>query len=159
MTVANSSMRDAFAAHFDTTREIPLVNKVFLDAIRGGAATVDAVYTRVEITLREGLRVAAKSRDTERHTKLDNIIYFFEHFPEEACDYAGYYLWWETLTKAEKDAIRAEVKPQYIEEAMRHQPASEKQVSYLRSLGYNGQVLSKKHASDIIDAITKQGAA
>ncbi len=148
-----------FAAHFDATTEIPLVNTIFLAAIRGGSSTVDDVYTAVEISVREQLREAAQHRNKERHAKLDNMIYYFEHYPEEACQYAEYYLWWETLSKEEKDKEREPTRIGAIADHQRQQPASEKQITYLRSLGYSGAVSSKKHASDIIEAITKQGAA
>lgn len=159
MRTIDHTTRDRFASHFDPTTEIPLVNHIFLRAIRGGASTIDGVYTRVEIALREDLRDAALRRDKERHAKIENIIYYFEHFPEEACDYARYYLAWERLTPEQKRAARAAQDNPGRDARMATQPASEKQIAYARSLGYTGEITSKLHASQIIDGLTKRGAA
>lgn len=154
-----ATCRAAFAAHFDAKTEIPLLNAILLTIIRDGTVDVDSAYTALEIALRDGLRAAASRRDKERHAKLDTIIYCFEHFPEEACDYIGYYLWWESLSPAEKQAEREPQRLAAVANHQRQHPASEKQMAYLRALGYSGPVASRKHASDIIEAITNRGAA
>lgn len=156
--LSHDTTRTAFAAHLTRDYE-PLFNALVLRVIRQGPTTEDQAYTDVEVTLRERLRGAARFRNKEEHSKLDHIIYLFEHFPDEAYGYVAYYVAWERLTPDQKATIKSARAQEGIGNHQRQQPASEKQIAYLRSLGYSGPVASKKHASDIIEAITKRGAA
>lgn len=146
----------AFLAHFPDNEKSWITN-VFLAAVRSGANTVDAVYTSVEVSLRERLRHAAKRRDKIDHEKTDHAVYNFEHYPEEACDFAEWALAWERLTPAEKAERKAENAKPHIRAYHEGQPPTDRQVAYCRSLGHTGPITSKAHASAIIETL-KGGA-
>lgn len=152
MTAETTTDRRAFLAFFPDHEKSHLTN-IFLQAVRAGAADVDAVYVAVEVDLRERLRAAALHRDKDSHEKIDTYLYYFEHFPESACDFADWALAWERLTPAEKARERAAKAAPHVREHMAGQPPTERQLAYLRSLGWRGEVASKAHASELITAL------
>ena len=156
MTAETATDRRAFLAFFPDHDKSHITN-IFLHAIRAGATNVDTVYRDVEVDLRERLREAALRRDKDTHAKIDTYLYYFEHFPESACDFAAWALDWERMTPAEKAREKAKKAAPHIHSHMQGQPPTERQIAYLRSLGWQGEITSKAHASDLITAL-KAGA-
>jgi hypothetical protein len=71
----------------------------------------------------------------------------------------GYYLWWESLSKAQKAAYKAPKRQQHIDEWMELKPPSEKQLSLIASKGYRGEPPANMwEASRIIGKLLKKGA-
>lgn len=142
----------AFLSYFPDARKSWVTN-LFLFAVREGADTVDAVYTAVDISLLDKLHRAAAYRDKEQHAKLDEMLYYFEHFPEEARAFARWALDWERLSPEEKVRIKAQKSAGHIKTVTQGQPPTERQIAYCRSLGHTGPITSKAHASEIIEML------
>jgi hypothetical protein len=152
MTAEATIDRRAFLAFFPDHDKSHITN-IFLHAIRAGAPTVDIVYRDVEVDLRERLREAALRRDKDGHAKIDTYLYYFEHFPDAACRFAAWALDWEKLTPEQKAKEKAKKAATHIHSYMEGQSPTERQIAYLRSLGWRGDITSKAHASDLISAI------
>lgn len=73
--------------------------------------------------------------------------------PDLALRVAEWAVWWDSLSPAEKDRIRAPQREHYRREYMQEQVATEKQLDYLRSLGHQGQVENRLHASELINSL------
>jgi len=80
----------------------------------------------------------------------ERIVSPFDTYFDEAVDSARWAIQWDRLSDPEKQRVKAE-------RWMAEQPPTEKQVKYLRSLGYDGEVESKLHASELIDRLLKEG--
>lgn len=74
----------------------------------------------------------------------------------KAVGYAMYLIDWERLTPEEKKRIKQARGTEYAKEYMRTQEPTEKQLSYLKALGYTGAAPENKaQAGDLIDKILK----
>ena len=76
-----------------------------------------------------------------------------EYHPLDAIDFARWAVWYESLSDEERTARKAERGELYRRQWMDTQPATSKQVSYLRHLGWAGKVKSKLHASELIERL------
>lgn len=146
----------AFLAHFPQEQRSQVTN-IYLSAVRQGARTAGDVLTRVTIDLHSRLRQAAQYRDKETHAKIDNIIYFFEHYDEDAEAFARWALAWERLSPTDKAKHKAGTAREAIRAHMDREDPTEKQIAYLRMMGYTGPIDSKAHASALIDIYMRGG--
>lgn len=146
----------AFLVHFPQEQKSHVAN-IFLAAVRQGAQTAGGVLTRVTIDLHERLRRAAHYRDKTEHTKIDNILYYFEHYDEDAEAFARWALAWEKLSPAEKARHKAGTAREAIRAHMDREDPTAKQSAYLRKMGYTGPIDSKAHASALIDIYLRGG--
>lgn len=85
----------------------------------------------------------------ERAALLDDFKKRLETM--EAFEYANYVLNYEQLPAAEKLGIKEQRANEAKNSYLGQQPATEKQINYLRKLGYKGEIESKRHASLLID--------
>lgn len=65
---------------------------------------------------------------------------------EQRCKYCNTFLKW-----AKQDKNLGKHKNKYINEWLEGQPATDKQIEYLKILGYKGEVKNKLHASELIN--------
>lgn len=67
-------------------------------------------------------------------------------------------LWWESLSIAEKAAYRRPQQERAIQAWMEGQPPTERQMAYLKSLGYTGpEPSSRAEASRLIESLKRVG--
>jgi len=76
----------------------------------------------------------------------------------EAFEYAHYVLGYEYKPYEQKQAIKSERAEQIKQKTFGQQPATDKQVRYLRFLGYTGKVETKEQASGLIEQLLKKTA-
>lgn len=76
----------------------------------------------------------------------------------EAFEYAHYVLGYEYKPYEQKQAIKIERAEQVKQKTFGQQPATDKQIRYLRVLGYQGKVETKQQASDLIGELLKKTA-
>lgn len=138
----------AFLARFPTTRRSYVAN-TFLFAVRHGATTPDQVLARVRQSLHEA-KAWSWSDDIER---IDLLLTTMDEHPDEAHAYAIWALAWERLTPAQKERHRAGKSETFRRAYMEQQPATARQIAYVRALGYAGEVTSKAHATELIDRL------
>lgn len=83
----------------------------------------------------------------EVRTKYIGLCLAIEDYPEEAAALAEYCY----LSPGEKAQLKAEASERHRAEWMRQQPATQKQVAFLRQLGHRGPVADRQAASAEIE--------
>lgn len=141
--------------HFPNNRRAYVAN-AFLYAVRAGARTPLQVLIAVNHTLEETRARALRwSQTSDTAARSDDLYGVLHEHHDEAMAFARWALAWEALPQAERDRIKAEKGAVYRQAYMEQQPATDKQVAYLRALGYQGEVTSKAHASELIDQLQR----
>lgn len=148
----------AFLDHFEDLKRSGVTN-LFLSAVRSGAQTVPGVLIAVDADLDRVLAIARQNRDARRLLIAAEIAAALIDHVEDARAFAQHCLDWEALPPAERAALKDQRAAEGRRQWMATQPATEKQIAYLRSLGYAGAVESKAHASDLIERYKRKGTA
>lgn len=126
---------------------------LFLRSVRAGERTPDGVAREALNDLRAHLRESLASRVNTDTLALQRLISVVLAHPSEALLLAGEALAWESLPGHERTAIKDARADHYRREWMEAQPPSEKQLAFLKVLGYLGPVQSKQHAGELIDQL------
>jgi len=92
-------------------------------------------------------KTKAENLDLARRLKSDR---------DEAVKFAQYVIWRENLTPEEHARLKAIQAEEGRRAWMETQPPTEKQINYLRLLGYEGEVESRGHASQLIDELREE---
>jgi hypothetical protein len=149
--------RRAWLAEQPQKRQSTVAND-FLHAIRGHAA-------RLPQEVLAYARQAAVHRSCSQWNTPQERAYWQQvarEIREEkraaALAFAEWCLAYESLDPEAKRQLKAGRGEQYRVRWMAAQPPSEKQIAYLRALGYQGEVQSKAHASELIDSLRGAGA-
>ena len=150
----NEAEGKALLEYFPKLKRSLIMNQ-FLAAIReGGAAIASDVldWVRWDTLNRRRSRYASQESidlQCELASRLESA---------EAYKLAEYCLWWESLSRDEKEKVREPNKQIYIKKHMATQPPTEKQLNYLASLGCEEVPKSKADASDLIEKyLNKRG--
>lgn len=123
------------------------VDSTFLSKVRDGITEPQAIVAGVCRELL-GKMISARRYGNERIIERNReYLEIIDSYPDEVLDYALWAVEWEQLTDAEKQSIKRGRGEHYRREYMSQQPASEKQINYLRHLGWTGEVKSKLHAA------------
>lgn len=139
-----------FQAHFEPRQRGHIAN-AFLSPVRNGETEPHRVVSAVRHDLlAQAVKWKRWGNYPEGRKRNEQIVSLIDAYFDEAVDLARYYLWWEGLSEPEKRHMKAE-------RWMAQQLPTEKQVKYLRSLGYTGQIESKLQASELIDKLLKEG--
>ena len=126
---------------------------MFCSAVRLGGRTVDAVLTAVRADVESRLRSARRYGDAARIQQFSAFRDYLDTEQVTARAYARWILGWESLSIAEKDKVKAEQGAEHRQRWMAEQPATERQIQYLRALGWTAEVSSKAEASELIDRL------
>ena len=124
-----------------------LAANMFLEAIRFGIMEPDQACETIIAT--------ARHEKYPRKNKLF-IADHIEKFPFEAGSLINYYLEWENLSTEQKEAARIEQSKDFRLMHMANLPPTEKQIQYLRKLGYKGSIGNREQASEMIDKLVKR---
>lgn len=138
-------MKRDFLNHFEPRKRATVAN-LFLYAVRRGITFPHRIVSAVRHDLLVG---AIRWGNHDGKERNEHIVTVIDAYPDEAFDYAKWAVWWESLSYAEKQRIKAE-------KWMAQQPATDKQTKYLRALGYHGDIESKLQASEMIDKLLKE---
>jgi hypothetical protein len=128
----------------------------FVRAVRAGGTTPAGVVARVQQTAERLVRDAAAWGNTharEGHPPLQPLLDALATDPEGAAALAEWAIAWERLSPEEKARIQKEQGAYYRRQAMARQPATPRQIEFIRALGWRGPVESKAHAGDLIDRL------
>ena len=131
------------------------VANTFLYAVRAGARTPLQVLAAVNETLRETHARSLRWNMVDTVGRTLEVLTVLHYCHDEAMAFAQWCLSWEQLTPAEKERQRAVKGAAHRQTYMEQQPASDKQVAYIRALGFAGEVTSKAHASELIDRLRR----
>jgi len=109
--------------------------------------------------IRKGEKQPARILQFDKNYEPDWYKPFIRALQEQyskALDYVRYLLDWESLPPEQKQKIKQTRGREYAKDYMRTQPATEKQLAYLKGLGYTGAAPeTKAHACELIDKILK----
>lgn len=138
--------------------------KRFLDPIRAGVATPDAVVAAARSDVRAKLTDAlywADRRgggdDDDAVAVLSRVLAALADHPKEALRCAVYYLAYEALPPEEKAKVKRQHTADALNALWQQEPATEKQKWFLGRLGYDGPVegLRKREASQLIERLKR----
>lgn len=130
------------------------IGNMFCQAVRQGAEEVSAVFASVrrQCTHRLGTDwINREQRDVYMQVSQSIGSYDSE-------DFAKHILWRESLPDELKFKLKNEAKSAGLKNKMSAEPASEKQLAYLKSLGCQVVPKSKLEASELISQFLKQAA-
>jgi hypothetical protein len=123
--------------------------------VRTGARTPDAVLERVSKQILRQL--TAPSLEPDRRAQLFEVGARLSTERQDARRYAQTVLAYEALPPEARARVKAARQAEHLDAWMATQPATEKQLGYLRMLGHRVSApLSKRDASDLIDALVHQ---
>ena len=148
--------RKRFLEYFEL-RERSLVSNLILYQIRDGVSDATQVLRGVRTGLHKQTaryRQYNQQNFVRRNQKILNTL---SVHPDDALALVEWAFWWERLSPEEKQAIRQEASETYRRQHMDSQPPTERQIKYLRSLGWPGEIESKLDASEKIDKLLKEG--
>jgi len=139
--------------HFPQARRSAVVN-LFHYSVRAGASHPDAVLLAVTHEVRRRL---AWCRDPAQHAPFEQVRAALQSAHAEALAYAESVLAWESLPADERERRKAARAREYQREHMRRQPPTDKQLGYIRSLGYSGpHPADRLAASELIDQLLQR---
>jgi len=141
-------MNRDFLNHFDPRQRATVAN-LFLPPVRQGVIEPHRIVSAVRHDLLMQAVRWKRWGNLKGKKHNEQIVSMIDLHFDEALDLARYYLWWESLSAEEQRRIKAE-------KWMAQQQATDKQINYLRALGYAGEIESKLHASELIDKLLKE---
>jgi hypothetical protein len=145
--------RDTFLSYFPTTRRSFVANW-FLNAVRHGMRTPSTVLAYVEAEL-DRAQAWVRHWSDDSQERYDQLAAAIAEHRTEALAFSCWALRWETLTPEQKRAHRAQGGEQYARAWMEQQPATERQLAFLRALGHTAAVESRQEASDLIEQLRR----
>ena len=130
------------------------ITNVLLARVRAGAHSPEAVVDDALRRLRE--RIGGWGKEDPQVREMLGLL--IRH-RADALLFASWCLAWEQLPAAEKERQKAARGDEHRRVWLDQQPATAKQCDYLRALGYEGEVKSKRHASELIDRLKQARAS
>jgi nitroreductase len=135
-----NDLRRKFLEYFEPAKRSTVAN-TFLTPIRKGMTDPDLIITEVYEKAR---------RDKEKHYISDTIFSYLS----EAFKYVSYLQDWEHLPDSEKQYYKNIQAKKAVKAYMAKEKPTDKQLSYLKALGYTGPAPeSKADASELISTI------
>jgi hypothetical protein len=144
----------ALLERFPNARRSYVAN-TFLYAVRAGARTPGKVLADVEHELSETAKRSRRWGFSETVERTETMYSILNEFHDEALAYAAWAIRWEALPPAERERQKRAKGEVHRQAYMEQQPATDKQVAYIRSFGYQGVVTSKAHASSLIEQLKR----
>jgi hypothetical protein len=151
-TKPDTEARNTFLARFPDNRRSYLTN-LFLSGPRRGLTDPQDVLDHVWKHLQAGIDHTRHESARNREQLLAETI---ATFPDEARAFAQWAIHYVEQPAEQREEARRTQQEEHIARWLAEQPASEKQIAYLRSLGHQGEIASKLEASRLIEHL-KQG--
>jgi len=148
---ASKTLLDHFGQSLRST-----VANLYLRPIRErGACDPRAVHAAVVRDLQERRAQAHRGGWRESFELADAILTTVTDYEADALAYAAWALAWEALSPEERRRQKGERSAQHIASIMDRQPPTEKQIAYIRRMGFTDPIPSKAFASSVIDLLTR----
>lgn len=125
---SQSDPRKRFLDLFPTYHRSTIANR-FYYAVRNGCIDIAAVVVCVV--------------GESRRLRDDGAVRIIQENPAAAHEFADYAIEWEQLPHQVKHKIKQQKSEIHKEEYLRTQPPTDKQIKYLKALGYSKEVKSK----------------
>ena len=150
---SSTSASRVWLEHFPAAKRSGVAN-LFHQAVRQGHRHPWRILLAVRQAVRQRLGWA---HPPERRAHLEHILTTLTTDPTGATQYAAAVLAWESLPAEERDLRKAARAREYQREHMRAQAPTEKQIGYLRNLGYGGPPPTDRlAASELIDSLQQR---
>jgi hypothetical protein len=150
--------RDAFLSHFPANKKGTIAN-LFLSPIRRRVIVPGLVVEAVVHELYQRLENPAPWASEAYLDDAAHASQVIQDHRLEAIAFAQYYIEYEQLPYTERQALKAQRGDEHRAAWMAAQPPTEKQLGYLRKLGYAGPApASKADASAEIDRLLARRA-
>jgi hypothetical protein len=146
----------AFLELFPTPQRSLVVN-MFLAPVRRGVSTPPAVVIAVRQDAGRRTAQALQCGDQAQHAKMIALLEALQAYSDEAQALAAWAIGWEATPPDQRERIKRERGEGYRQRWMAEHPPTERQLRYLRELGYRGQVASRLDASQLIDTLLNAG--
>ena len=125
------------------------LSDLFHDAVRAGRGTPSEIVQWVAADVLRRLERPTRPEPAEAHRTLLGAM---AADPEGARAYAAHCLHWRNLPQSERQKIKQDQRDTHRTAMMESLPATEKQIGFLRVLGYSGPApKSRAEASRLID--------
>ncbi len=148
---ASKTLLDHFGQSLRST-----VANLYLRPIRAGRARdPHAVHAAVVRDLHERRAQAHRGGWRETFELADAILTTIGDHEGDALAYAAWALEWEALPPEERRRQKGERSAQHIAAVMDRQAPTEKQVAFIRKMGFTDPIDSKAFASSVIDLLTR----
>jgi acyl-CoA reductase-like NAD-dependent aldehyde dehydrogenase len=144
----------ALLERFPNARRSYVAN-TFLHSVRAGARTPHKVLADVEHALSETAKRSRRWGFTDTVERTETMYSILNEYHDEALAFAAWAIRWEALPPAERERQKAAKGAPHRQAYLEMQPATDKQVAYIQSLGYHGPVTSKAHASTLIEQLKR----
>ena len=143
--------RDAFLAHFEPRRRSHVTNLFLNFGPRSNQCEPFAIVQSVLDVLDESIM---QNYSPNRSATARDVKAILEAHPDDAVCFAEWAVRYHLLPDHERAAVKQATQQEHVNRWMANNPPSDKQLSYIRSLGYKGDVVSKLEASRIIEGLT-----
>ena len=144
----------ALLERFPNARRSYVAN-TFLYAVRSGARTPAKVLADVEHELSETAKRSRRWGFSETVERTETMYSILNEYHDEALAFPQWAIDWEALPPAERERQKRAKGAPHRQAYLEQQPATDKQLAYIRSLGYQGAVTSKAHASTLIEQLKR----
>jgi hypothetical protein len=146
----DTASKQAFLGLFPDSMKAHISN-IFLGAVRQGAENPDRVLVDVMTSSLARLKTAERFNDSRDEVKFRLLLRVMDTHQDKARGFARYCTDWEALPPTQKGIVKAARAQEYRAQYLDSQPATEKQIKYLRNLGWSGDITSKQQASGLIE--------
>lgn len=143
-----------FLEHFEQDQRSTVSNR-FLAVIRTGLTDPEEVVRGVREKAQRDLN-APWPPSENRLQLLNRLAAALAAAPEGALRLAEHYLTWNRLPQPERNRRKVECAAVHRREWMKTHPPTAKQLSYLASLGWTGEVPHRLAASELIDRLARR---
>lgn len=131
------------------------ISNIFFEAVRHGSKNPDQVLFNVMAKGTVKLKTAIHFNDKRDEVKYKLLLKNLEKYQPEARAFALYCLSWETLPPEIREADKRKRAERYRSKWLDTQEPTQKQRDYLKKLGWTGCIISKQHASKLIERLKK----
>ncbi len=154
---ATTQASKAFLDRFEQPLKSSISN-LFLAPVRSGAARFPRAVLAEVLRELQGRRARAAAGGWRETFELaGTILATIAAHEGEAIAFGAWALEWEALPREERERQKRQRGDQYRISYMDRQAPTEKQVEYLRRMGYTGRIDSKAHASSLVDIYVRGG--
>jgi len=133
----------------------PFMNMILGQGPSAGLTEPAAIVAAAKAELDRRIANARRYGDHDGLRKFSELYAVISENREEALALAAWAVEWESLPRAEREKAKAERAEEGRRAWMDTQPPTEKQIAYLRSLGFEGEVRSRLEASQRIDELKR----
>ena len=138
-------------------KERSLFTNIALDQVRGGIAATGAIVAGMAAEYRRRAAAAVRYGNPFALEAARRGVAVIHDHPDAVLAFAAWAILWDELPPEERVKRKATQAKAHVVAWTRSQPPTVKQITYVRALGWTGEIESRAHASLLIDALKTPG--